>query len=304
MDNPWVSRASVLPENGMPRAFDVSRVRLDCILGNDGLYFGHTRLEPNRLIGFQAGGTAITGGILSLTQPQPSAMVRVMVETFPVQLEKLLSAGIDVTDGRSRQKAGTLRRVVNSDRLDTPDNMLLSSQPDFGKDFKRMIFDLELVCTISGGVPFALGQQIDYGRTLNFALLGQQMSGVIRYDEKLPPLGVLSHETVQVEFRNVPPELVAWIRVGEQEYSLNGLSTWKIERIVSNQPAKLALPVPDPSHGLAIEHPVHRDIRCLVALDVFLSGNDMFYVGNLLKVGSAIRFDAKKWSLTATLVSF
>ncbi|MBW7995581.1 MAG: DUF4330 domain-containing protein [Candidatus Glassbacteria bacterium] len=303
-DNPWFSRGSVDPGGDVLHAFEVARIRLSCRLAEGGLYFGRSRLEPDRLLRFDVGGTRLTGGILSKSQPELRAVVRVMIEAMPARLVPLLRAGLKVSDSKGSVQAGEIHRVLDIDPLGTPAALSYRSQPGFGREFRRVILDLELNCTVSGGVPRFFNQQIDFGRSLNFALLGQPLNGVVHYAGELRPAGQLVWQSVQVEFRNVPQELVAWVRPGEQEYSLERPPSWKIERIMSNQPAKILYPSPDGRQALLADHPASRDIRCQVSLLVLQAGDDMFYNGNLLKVGSGLSFNARRWSFGAALVAF
>jgi hypothetical protein len=261
-------------------------------------------LEPGRLLATESDGVQLSAGILSVSQPENKAVVRVMVEAVPARIIKLLKPGIEITDNRSQNAAGKIRRVLDIDRSETPEPLSYSSNGNFGGNYRRVLLDLELNITTNQGNPLFLGQQVNFGRNLNLGILGKSLTGTIVYNSELPERMTRSLETIQVEFTNVSPELVAWIRVGEREYNQYGPSTWKIVRIISNQPGKLLYPSSDGSKAMYANHPELRVIRCLMELDVFKSDNDLYYKGTMLKIGTPIPFSAKRWTHSATVVAF
>ena len=181
---------------------------------------------------------------------------------------------------------------------------LLPPRAGSGRDFRRVLMDLELECTINQGKPLFQGQMIDYNRNLAMSLLGQQFSAVVFSGNRLPSSGEYVWENVQVEFGSVPPSLVAWIRPGEQEYAPDQSASWKIERIISNEPAQVINPSSDGTKMHVANHPTHRSVRALVSLRVLKRDGDLYYNGNRLIIGSGISFQARRWSTSASLVSF
>ncbi len=429
VDNPWLPASSASPgRNGSP-AFSVARVRLTCRPKSGGLYFGKTRLEPNRLLTFRPGGSRITGGILSsAAQPDPSTTVRVVLDNIPAHLVPLLTSGVAVTNANGTVNAGRVKRVLDNapleiltatpeinqsgigrnfrrlllelelectskrgvlyfqgQRIDYGSNLnlallgrqftattyygdhlpplgntrlnlstavrvmldnvpvqlvpqltsgvvvtnakgsiiagrvkrildnapleILTATPEgarsgVGNDFRRLLLELELECTSKRGVLYFQGQRIDYGGNLNLALLGHQFTATAYYGDTLPPPGKLVWEKIQLRFTNVPPEIAPWIRAGEQEYLPGQPTTWTIESVISNEPAKVLYPGADGRQAYLANHPTLRDIRCRVSLRVTKIGDDLFYNGNPLKIGSGITFNARRWSFSASLAEF
>ncbi len=304
VDNPWLSAAAVQLDQNNHQAFSVARVRFESRPEKGGLFFGSTRLEPNRLLTFRPNGARISGGILGTVQPNLSTTVRVMLDNVPAHLAPLLTKGLKVTNAKGNLNGGVLKRILAIAPL-----AILPTTPGLkpggiGRDFRRMLLELELECTSRNGALYFQGQQIEYGRNLNLALLGRPFAATIYHGGNLPPRGKLVWEKIQVVFRGVPVEIVPWIRTGEQEYSPGKPSTWKIERVMSNEPSKILYPSADGRQAHLTNHPISRDIRCLISLRLVSSGDDRFYNGAPLKIGTGIGFNARNWNFSASLASF
>ncbi len=304
VSNPWVSAAAMPPVGNNSPSFSVARVRLACRPDNGGLYFGSTHLEPNRLLTLRSGDTRITGGILSGTATSITTTIRTLLDNVPVHLVPLLRSGVKVTNHKGNLNSGVIGRVLDVDPL-----ALLPTNPGYnqgsvGRDFRRVLLDLELECTSRNGALFFQGQQIDYGRAFNLALLGHPFSAISYYGSSLPPRGKLADVKIQVVFTNVPPSIVPWIRAGEQEYLPGKPSSWKIERVMSNEPGKMLNSSADGRQAHLANHPTNRDIRCLVSIQLVKKGDDSFYNGNQLKIGSGITFNARRWSFAASMAAF
>ena len=304
VDNPWVSAATLPPEGNNSPVFSVARVRLACRPDNGGLYYGSTRLEPNGLLSFGSGDSKITGGILSSTIPSMTATVRAMLDNVPVHLVPLIKSGVKVTNHKGNVIGGTIRRVLNVDRLALLPSSLGYNQGGIGRDFRRILLELELECISRNGALLFQGQLLDYGKPINFALLGRPYTAISYLGSTLPARGKLADVKIQVVFHNVPTEIVPWIRAGEQEYIRGRTSNWKIERVMSNEPAKVMYSGADGRQAHLANHPSARNIRCLVSLRLVKYGEDMFFNGSQLKIGSNIAFSAKRWTHSASLAAF
>lgn len=304
VDNPWLSAAAVQLDQNNRQAFTVAKIRFESRPEKDGLFFGSTRLEPNRLLTFKPNGTRISGGIIGSAQPDLSTTVRVMLDNVPAHLAPLIKKGVKVTNAKGNLNGGVLKRILAIAPLE-----IMPTSPGFkpggiGRDFRRMLLELELECTSRNGALYFQGQLIDYGRNLNLALLGHPFIATTYHGSSLPPRGKLVWEKVQVVFKNIPPEIIPWIRAGEQEYSPGKPSTWKIERVMSNEPSKILYSSADGRQAHLTNHPTSRDIRCLISLRLVSSGDDRFYNGAPLKIGTGIGFNARNWNSSASLASF
>ncbi len=287
-------------------------LEVECTSKHGVLYFLGQRIDYGRnlkltLLGHPFTATTYYGETLpplGTAQLNLNATVSVMLDNVPIQLVPLLTSGVKVTNSQGNVVAGRVKRVLDIAPLEIQTTTPEIARSGVRNDFRRLLLELELECTSNQGVLSFLGQQINYGRNLNLALLGHPFTVMTYHGDTLPPPGKLVWEKIQLRFTNVPPEIAPWIKAGEQEYLPGQPTTWTIESVISNEPAKVLYPGADGRQAHLADHPTLRDIRCLVSLRVTKIGDDLFYNGNPLKIGSRITFNARRWSFSASLTEF
>ncbi len=170
--------------------------------------------------------------------------------------------------------------------------------------YKNIVVRMFLNCDSRKGKLYCQNVLIEPGALLNFSLKGQTVTGLVR--KIFPPVWV----KVIVEFRNVTPEVAAYLRGGVKEEILGRVATMSIEEVISRRPSRyyhptypLSGPIRDGIRTFAA-HPVNRDVKCRMKMKGFRVGKRIFYNRVQLFLDSPIVFETSTWKLNGVISQF
>jgi hypothetical protein len=302
--SPWIAEnESAGPGKARKPSNIRVRMRLLCELMNGRLYFDGSQVQPEAILQFSLEGEKMSGTILGSKPGGFPASFYVLIPAVPGPLLPNLKPGVFVLDPNTREKIATIEQVLATDSLSLPPVLDQSGSSHYNIGYRRVLARMELDCAFRNGILYLNNQPVDFGSRFSFLLFSEQLEGVIRYNGGLPPEGKLDWREVTLEFRNVEPLVANLIQPGETDYQENAPATLKIETILSNIPARIVLNAADGQVKVS-EHPLNRDIRCRVRIQVLQEGDILYYRNNQLLIGGQLSFSARRWAATGILVDF
>ncbi|MEA2063532.1 MAG: hypothetical protein U9P14_07540 [Gemmatimonadota bacterium] len=302
--DPWINALGTnTGQNRTPFApvSAVIRMKLLCELKNGEFFYGGVPLRQDALLSFSFGGQKIPGTVIGAEEIFMPVESNVLFPLVPVEAVEEFQSGMAVySPNRLSVPFGIVKQLKASEPV-VPASGFLAA--DMGRKHRRVLVSMEIFCSAGTKGLTAGDVVIDYGKQIVIVLPSGELEGTITSRDSLEPAGELGWQEVELVFRDLTPLVARLVREGVSESAENAPVTMMIERIISNQPSKY-IGVDNRGRKQVSNSPFNRDIRCLLRIRAYRSGEKLYYKGKRLFLNGGLYFNTDRWQAYGIIEDF
>jgi len=297
----WISTA---PESGQTPVNLRVRMRLMCSLKDGRLQWQGQSLAPQSMLKFNFGGQEISGNLVEDKAGAHTIRVNLIFPVLTSFAEKLIRPGAYLLDPASRRPVGQIAGIIESAPAEIPEAFLADREVAglFGRQYRQVLVSAALECVLRENGLYVGSQILAKNTNLIFNLFSEQFQVRLSDNGKLPSRAEAVIVKADVKFTSIDPLIAEMLKPGAQDIGNMDSPDIELESMVSNSPAKVLLT--GETRITVAEHPVLRDVQARVKLKAIRRGEQYFFRGAPLLIGSTFSMRFSKFNVNGTVMGF
>jgi len=162
---------------------------------------------------------------------------------------------------------------------------------------RQLLIKARLLGEVKDNIFYYQGQKITIGSQILLRTDKYSTEGLI---ESEPKLVLQKKVLLKVKFKNLMPELINLIKVGDTEEDAKRNLICNVKSIISNTSSKVL--IQDGSRLKVVNHPLDRDIILLIEAMCVVNNDRLFLKGAVIKVGSSMIFSTDNYEISGIII--